>query len=159
MRNEPNEVKLGDERQGLRILAAEDNAINQTVLRALLQPMGLEPTIVENGARAVEAWQKQRFDIVLMDVQMPVLDGLEATREIRRRELELGLAATPIIALTSNVLRHQVEACFEAGMDGHLAKPIQIEKLFATLQAAYELSAGQEPPAATVSTNRGVARP
>ncbi|HEY2658759.1 MAG TPA: response regulator [Caulobacteraceae bacterium] len=148
MLNEWNREKLSVERPSLRILAAEDNEINQAVLKAILQPLGLEPLIVENGAEAVEAWQTQRFDIVLMDVQMPVLDGLDATREIRRREVELGLAATPIIALTSNVLQHQVAECLDAGMDGHLAKPIQIDKLFATLLAAYKLCAdGDQTPA------------
>jgi signal transduction histidine kinase/CheY-like chemotaxis protein len=122
--------------EGLRILAAEDNPVNQLVLRTLLAQIGIEVTIVDNGQLAVEAWQQGMFDLVLMDVQMPVCDGPTATREIRRLEAEGGLHRTPIIALTANAMAHQVEAYLAAGMDGHVAKPIRPDELFRELLSA-----------------------
>ena len=120
---------------GLRILAAEDNPTNQLVLRALLHAMGGEPVIVDNGRLAVDYWKASPVDVVLMDVQMPVLNGIEATREIRSIEAERGLPPTPIVALSANAMKHQVAQYLEAGMDSHLAKPIQIENLYAVLCA------------------------
>jgi len=118
-----------------RVLAAEDNRVNQLVLRTLLGQIGLDPTIVENGAEALEAWEKGDFDLILMDVQMPVMDGAAATEAIRTREAASGRPATPIVALTANAMRHQVEAYRAAGMDGILAKPLEIAALFKTIQA------------------------
>jgi two-component system, sensor histidine kinase len=117
----------------LRILAAEDNATNQLVLKTVLHSMGLAPVIVENGREAVEAWAGGQFDLVLMDIQMPVMDGIAATREIRRREAETGCGHTRIVALSANAMKHQVSEYLAAGMDGHLAKPLQIEKLYEVL--------------------------
>ncbi|HEY2662458.1 MAG TPA: ATP-binding protein [Caulobacteraceae bacterium] len=119
----------------LRILAAEDNATNQLVLKTVLHSFGVEPIIVENGRLAVEAWSRERFDLILMDIQMPELDGVAATGEIRRREAELGRDRTPIVALSANAMKHQVSEYLSAGMDAHLAKPIQIDRLYATLAA------------------------
>jgi signal transduction histidine kinase len=119
----------------LRVLAAEDNAINQLVLKTLLEQVGIEGLrLVENGALAVEAWEHSEWDVILMDVQMPTLDGCSATRIIRARELELGRPRTPIIALTANALGHQVAEYEAAGMDGFVAKPIQITQLFHVLE-------------------------
>ncbi len=121
--------------EGLRILAAEDNATNRLVLKTILHSLGLQPMIVANGRQAVEAWSKAPFDLILMDIQMPELDGVAATREIRAREALRGAARTPIVALSANAMKHQVAEYLAAGMDAHLAKPIQIERLYATLFA------------------------
>ena len=120
----------------LRVLAAEDNAVNQLVLKTLLHQMGVEPTVVENGEQAVRAWEDGDWDVILMDVQMPVMDGLSATAIIRNREVDLKRPRTPIIALTANAMSHQVEQYFTAGMDGHVAKPIQAAELFEALTRA-----------------------
>jgi len=121
---------------GLRVLAAEDNATNQLVLKTILHSLGLEPVIVENGALAVEAWRREAFDLILMDIQMPVLDGVAATQDIRRIEAEEGRPHTPIIALSANSMKHQVDEYLAAGLDAHLAKPIEIDKLYAVLEQA-----------------------
>jgi signal transduction histidine kinase/CheY-like chemotaxis protein len=122
--------------QALRILAAEDNPTNQLVLRALLQPFGAEVLVVEDGAAAVEAFDASRFDLVLMDIQMPVMNGVEAAVAIRRIETNSGRARTPILALSANVMTHQVEEYRAAGMDGCVAKPIELDKLMAAMDAA-----------------------
>jgi CheY-like chemotaxis protein len=119
----------------LRVLAAEDNAVNQLVLKTLLGQIGIEPVVVENGQLALEAWQSGSWDVVLMDVQMPVLDGVAATQAIRALEAERGGARTPIIALSANAMTHQISEYLAAGMDGHVAKPIEAGKLFAALQS------------------------
>ncbi len=120
----------------LRVLAAEDNAVNQLVLKTLLHQMGVDPVVVENGRLAVEAWETGDWDVILMDVQMPVMDGLTATAAIRNREADTGRPRTPIIALTANAMSHQVEQYITAGMDGHVAKPIQASDLFDALTRA-----------------------
>ena len=122
----------------LRVLAAEDNPVNQLVLKTLLHQAGINPVIVENGALAVEAWRQASYDIILMDVQMPEMDGPTAARIIREAELATGRARTPIIALTANVMPHQVALYREVGMDGHVAKPIEIGMLFAAIEEALE---------------------
>ncbi|WP_165842773.1 glucokinase [Phenylobacterium deserti] len=114
----------------LRVLAAEDNAVNRLVLKTLLHQLGIDPVIVEDGQQAVDAWETSTWDVVLMDIQMPKLDGVSAAREIRRREAESGRAHTPIIALTANAMSHQISEYMKAGMNGHVAKPIQAEALF-----------------------------
>ncbi len=121
-----------------RVLAAEDNRVNQLVLRTLLGQIGLEPTIVENGAEALQAWEQGDYDLILMDVQMPVMDGASATEAIRTREAASGRPATPIVALTANAMSHQVAAYRAAGMDGFLAKPLDIAALFRTIQSVAE---------------------
>ncbi|WP_293900872.1 ATP-binding protein [Phenylobacterium sp.] len=122
----------------LRVLAAEDNSINQLVLRTLLQQMGVEPVIVDDGAAAVAAWRGQAWDLILMDVQMPVMDGPTATRTIRALEAETGRARTPIVAVTANAMAHQVAEYTADGMDGVIAKPIRVEALFGALQAVLD---------------------
>ena len=120
----------------LRILVAEDNETNQLVLRTLLGQIGLDPHVVPDGAQAVDAWRAGRWDVVLMDVQMPVMDGMAATRRIREIEAAEGRARTPIIAPTANALAHQAAEYTAAGMDGLAPKPIQIEQLIAVMAAA-----------------------
>jgi signal transduction histidine kinase/ActR/RegA family two-component response regulator len=120
----------------LRVLAAEDNAVNQLVLKTLLHQMGVDPTVVDNGEEAVKAWEAGDWDVILMDVQMPVMDGISATAMIRNREIDLDRPRTPIIALTANAMSHQVDQYLVAGMDGHVAKPIQAAELFEALTRA-----------------------
>ena len=119
----------------VRILAAEDNHINRLVLKTLLNQICLHPDIVGDGALAVEAWRHGDYDVILMDIQMPELDGLSATREIRTEEAATGRTRTPILGLTANAMSHQVEEYRRAGMDGHIAKPIDVAKLFGALEA------------------------
>ena len=102
--------------------------MNQMVLKALLAQVGIEPTIVENGVQAVDAWEQGSWDLILMDVQMPLMDGPAATREIRAREVLQRRGRTPIIALTANAMAHQLQAYTDAGMDGFVAKPIEVAK-------------------------------
>jgi len=127
------EADLAQNVDALKVLVAEDNPVNQLVIKTLLHQVGIDPVVVANGAQAVEAWETGDWDIVLMDIQMPVMDGMEATRAIRAREALAGRSRTPIIALTANAMAHQVSGYAEAGMDGHLAKPIEVRALFETL--------------------------
>ena len=124
----------------VRILAAEDNAINQLVLKTLLHQAGLTPTVVENGEKCVEAWEAEAWDVILMDVQMPVMDGPSASRAIRAREFATGRARTPIIALTANAMSHQITDYLAAGMDSHVSKPIEAGKLFEAIEAALDFA-------------------
>ena len=125
------------ERAALRVLAAEDNPTNQLVLTTIMQIFGVDLTLAADGVEAVDAWRGGDFDMVLMDIQMPRLDGVAATRRIRAEEAESGRARTPILALSANALTHQVEAYLAAGMDGHVAKPIELPKLQAALEAVF----------------------
>jgi len=121
----------------IRILAAEDNANNQLVLKTLLGQMGIDVTIVGDGAQAVDAWRREAWDVVLMDIQMPVLDGFGATTRIRALESAEGRRRTPIIALTANAMDHHRTECLAVGMDGLVAKPIDIRLLITAIEAAY----------------------
>lgn len=119
----------------LRVLAAEDNAVNQLVLKTLLHQLGVDPHVVEDGQAAVDAWERGDWDVILMDVQMPVMDGITAAAHIRRREAETGRAPTPIVALTANAMSHQVKQYLSVGMDSHVAKPIEIAALYNALNS------------------------
>jgi signal transduction histidine kinase/ActR/RegA family two-component response regulator len=121
---------------GLQVLVAEDNAVNRMVIESLLAPYELHLTIVPNGAEAVATWRDGDFDLILMDVHMPVMDGLDATRAIRSEEAERGLTAIPIIALTADALAEQAKAHFAAGMTAHVAKPVRIRELIRAMSAA-----------------------
>jgi signal transduction histidine kinase/CheY-like chemotaxis protein len=120
----------------LRVLAAEDNTVNQLVLKTLLHQAGLDPVIVDDGVMAVDAWEREHWDIILMDMQMPKLDGLGATRAIRAREAAMGRPRTPIVALTANVMLQQVQDYRAAGVDGFVPKPINIANLFEVMETA-----------------------
>ncbi len=133
-------------RTKMRILVAEDNLVNQKVVHRLLENLGYRATIAENGKTAVDAWASQAFDLILMDCQMPEMDGYQATREIRRREN--GVRRIPIIALTADALKGADVLCKQAGMDDYLTKPINRERLAATL----ETYAGRAGPPMTAST-------
>jgi PAS domain S-box-containing protein len=118
--------------QALRLLVVDDNAVNRELIGALLSAFEVEFVTARDGVEAVEIASRERFDLILMDVQMPNMDGLTATRRIRS-EAPAGLPRTPIIAMTANVLPEQVERCLQAGMDGHLGKPIDLQKLLETI--------------------------
>jgi CheY-like chemotaxis protein/anti-sigma regulatory factor (Ser/Thr protein kinase) len=120
----------------LQVLAAEDNTVNQLVLKTLLNQAGIDPFIVSDGAEALVAWREREWDLILMDVQMPVMDGPSACLEIRKLEGELARRRTPIIALTANAMSHQVAEYKAAGMDNFVAKPIEVERLYAAMEAA-----------------------
>jgi CheY-like chemotaxis protein len=114
----------------LRILVAEDNIINQELILQILGNLGYDPDCVENGALAVEAMERSGYDMILMDVQMPEMDGLEATRRIRREQ-----GAEPVIvALTANAMRGDREECIEAGMDDYISKPVRLDELMRLLK-------------------------
>jgi CheY-like chemotaxis protein len=117
----------------LRILVAEDNLINQKIAARLLEKVGHEVTVASDGREALAAWHKQTFDLVLMDIQMPHLNGFECTAAIRAAE-EPGARRVPIIALTAHALNGYDRRCLEAGMDGYVSKPMRVEELLATIQ-------------------------
>jgi CheY-like chemotaxis protein/HPt (histidine-containing phosphotransfer) domain-containing protein len=121
----------------LRILLAEDNIVNQRVSTAFLQKQGHLVRVVSDGRSALAAIEAEPFDLVLMDVQMPEMDGLEATTAIRRREAALG-RHTPILALTAHAMKGDRERCLAAGMDGYLAKPLRADVLRRAIQEAVE---------------------
>jgi CheY-like chemotaxis protein len=121
-------------KRGLSVLVAEDNEINALLLRSLLSRLGHDVVITTNGEEALESWLAAKsagapYDLVLMDIQMPQLDGVETTKRIRGREAGQPGRRTPILALTANTLVEDRYACFEAGMDGFLIKPLDREKL------------------------------
>jgi PAS domain S-box-containing protein len=119
------------ERLPLRILLAEDNVVNQKVALRILERMGYRADVVANGVEVLEAVERQRYDVVLLDVQMPELDGLEAARRIRRRWPE---TRPRLIAMTANAMEGDREVCMAAGMDDYLPKPVQVQALQAALE-------------------------
>ena len=125
----------------LRLLAAEDNPTNQHVLAAVMESLGIDVDIVGDGRQAVDAWKIGGYDLILMDIQMPVMDGIDAAREIRELEAADGLRRTPIVALTANALTFQVAEYLAAGMDDHVAKPIEIAKLYEAISGALTAAA------------------
>jgi len=125
------------EARPLRVLAAEDNSVNRAVLKALLDHPGIELSLANNGQEAVEAWEAGDWDLILMDIQMPVLDGIGAARRIREREAALGRRRVPIIATTANTTAKDLAAYRAAGMSETVAKPIKPGELLATIAAAF----------------------
>ena len=117
----------------LRVLVADDNPTNRMVAELILSAVGADIVTVENGREAVEATLASAFDVVLMDLQMPEMDGLTAIRAIRAREAELGAPRMPIIVLSANVMRDHMDASAAAGADGHLGKPFRAEELIKTV--------------------------
>ena len=120
---------LRESQRTLTILVVEDNQVNQKLIKILLFKQGHHVTMANNGQEAVDIMNTDNFDLVLMDMQMPVMDGVTATRRIREREKAEQRARTPIVAMTANAMLSDKEECFLAGMDDHLAKPIRIEIL------------------------------
>jgi len=142
--------------RGKRALLAEDNRLNRQMAAELLAMAGIEVALAENGREAVEmafASGDHPYDIALMDVQMPVMDGLEATRRIRA---DKRFADMPILAMTANVLKGDKEACLEAGMNGHIGKPIDIRQLFRALHSWLKPDADTGPPCPWIPTEAPV---
>jgi len=121
------DMKFVHELHGIRVLLVEDNEINQEVAVEILTGEGMTVTISNNGREALDMVKTDTYDIVLMDVQMPIMDGYEATREMRK---DPAFAELPIIAMTANALQSEKEKCFQAGMNDHITKPIDIDELF-----------------------------
>ncbi len=119
----------------LNILLAEDNPVNQLLAQRVLENAGHRVTVAEDGAQTVEAVRRERFDLVLMDVQMPVLGGLEATAAIRDHERASGGVRVPVIAMTASAMQGDRERCLAAGMDDYISKPIDMQQLYATIEA------------------------
>jgi two-component system, sensor histidine kinase and response regulator len=142
--------------QQLRILLAEDNVVNQRLAVAILEKRGHVVTVVDNGRKALAASRTERFDIILMDVQMPDMDGLQATAAIREREKKSGVHV-PIIALTARAITADRERCLTAGMDEYVTKPFRPQDLIATIERLISVG-GQPMPVASppVDTSRRV---
>lgn len=139
----------------LRILVAEDSLVNQKLAVGLLERRGHTVVIANNGKQAVATLASQDFDVVLMDVQMPEMDGLDATAAIRAREKQTG-RHVPIIALTAHAMRGDRERFLAAGMDDFVAKPIRLQQLLETLQRVLAASDGSDPPPAGPSPQEPV---
>jgi CheY-like chemotaxis protein len=122
---------------GLRVLLVEDNAVNQMVAESLLERRGFSVVVAGNGHEGVEAFQRERFDVVLMDIQMPEMDGFEALAAIRALERSSG-RRTPVIALTAHALKEDRERCLAAGMDDYLSKPIDATRLLEIIRTVLD---------------------
>ena len=132
----------------LRILVVDDHATNQLVVRMMLEQFGMEVASADDGVQAVETAARSEFDAILMDMQMPVMGGLEATRLIRRDEVATGRARTPILMLSANAQREHRDASLAAGADGHFAKPVTVAGLLAALNAVLDPTDASEIEAA-----------
>jgi CheY-like chemotaxis protein len=135
-RNRPVADPQMASRHPLRILLAEDNVVNQKLALRLLSQMGFRADVAANGLEAIQAIERQPYDVVLMDVQMPEMDGLEATRQICARWLPSDRPR--IVAMTANAMQGDREMCLEAGMDDYLAKPIRVDELILALEKVPE---------------------
>jgi signal transduction histidine kinase/DNA-binding response OmpR family regulator len=137
--------------RGMRVLLAEDSLVNQKLAVALLEKWGHHVTVVDNGRAAIAAAGSQEFDLILMDVQMPEMDGLEATSIIRDKEKRAG-TRVPIVAMTAHALKGDRERCLEAGMDEYVAKPIHAKQLFSVIETLLGASAESSIPAEVPAT-------
>ena len=144
-------------RGGLSVLLAEDNAVNQRLVSRLLEKRGHSITLANSGREALEFVAKQRFDVILMDVQMPDMDGLEATAAIRELEKTCG-CYTPIIALTAHTMKGDRERCLAAGMDNFVNKPIDAAKFIEVLESTVPAE-GRSPLGGDARENSGAAEP
>jgi CheY-like chemotaxis protein len=127
---------LAEARRKVRILLVEDNIVNQKLAMRLLEKMGYRSDAVSNGQEAVRALEMVPYDVVLMDVQMPEMDGYEATRVIRDPQSKVRNHEVPIIAMTANAMKGDRERCIEAGMDDYIAKPIEPQKLLEVIKTS-----------------------
>jgi hypothetical protein len=121
----------------LRVLVAEDHEVNQRVMMMILDTIGAKVTLTEDGAQAVEAFKDGDFDVILMDIQMPVMDGLTAIAKIRQIEAISGASRTPIIVVSANAMPAEREASMKAGADDHLSKPVRPAALIEALSKLY----------------------
>jgi CheY-like chemotaxis protein/anti-sigma regulatory factor (Ser/Thr protein kinase) len=124
------------EKPSVKILIAEDNRTNRMVIKAILKPTKAELIFAEDGVEAVQLWKTGSFDLVLMDIQMPNMNGVEATKTIRSLEIDGDLSKTPIVAVTANAMPHQQKEYLAAGMDDHVSKPIQPQLLYKAMKEA-----------------------
>lgn len=120
----------------MRILVAEDDPTIRQLMSTLLFRCGYDCNTVENGRAAVEAWEQQDFDFIFMDVQMPVMDGMQATRIIREKEAVRG-GHIPVIAITAHAMAEDMKQCIDSGMDDYLSKPIDLDRLLSLLAKDY----------------------
>ncbi|MGH9711769.1 MAG: MHYT domain-containing protein [Candidatus Acidiferrales bacterium] len=146
-----------EDRHSLRILLAEDNSVNQVLAVRLLEKRGHKVTVAANGLEALAALDKQPYDLVLMDVQMPEMGGFEATAAIRDRERKTGICI-PIVAMTAHAMKGDKEKCIAAGMDAYVAKPLDTDSLFKTIGRVCRIPAGNaahsaEDPASPANTD------
>jgi len=125
---------ITESKRRMNVLIAEDNPVNQKLAARMLQKMGHSVTVVENGRRALLALEKDQFDVILMDIQMPEMDGFEATAAIREREKSQEGTHMPILAMTAHAMAGDRERCLEAGMDGYVSKPINVEELVEAME-------------------------
>jgi CheY-like chemotaxis protein len=140
-----SQSELADARPGVaRILSAEDNPMNQIVLKKIMEKLGLRVDLAANGLEAIALWELHKYDVILMDCQMPFLDGFEATREIRKRES--GTKGPYIIAVTADVLQSTREKCLASGMDEYLTKPVRVESVKQMLHKAHSAASGLAVP-------------
>lgn len=130
--------------QPRRVLLAEDNEINRRVAIGLLRSRGHQVVVVMNGLEAVNLSAEKKFDVILMDMQMPVMDGYEATRVIRQREQQTG-GHIPIVAMTAEALKGDREICLEVGMDDYVSKPVAPLAMYRAVEQFAALSLGSEP--------------
>jgi CheY-like chemotaxis protein len=128
-------AKKQSSHQGLHLLVAEDNELNQFVTEETLKRIGCTCDIVPDGSMALDALRRRHYDAILMDCQMPVMDGLEASRRIREREKDVGQRRITIIALTADAIQGDREKCLAAGMDGYVTKPINAAELFSAIDS------------------------
>jgi signal transduction histidine kinase/CheY-like chemotaxis protein len=145
---------LRENKTPLTILVAEDNRVNQTLAQRLLEKRGHTVVLVETGRAALEAIGKRTFDLVLMDVQMPEMDGLEATAAIRERE-KSGGKHLPIIAMTANAMIGDKEHCLQSGMDGYVAKPLSVKDLFGVIEAVMTMHLPTSAPGNSLAARSG----
>jgi CheY-like chemotaxis protein len=146
--------EITDDFEGMRMLLVEDVEINREIVISLLEPLSLAIECAENGVQAVEFFTEnpERYDFIFMDVQMPEMDGYEATRHIRAFEAEREKAdpelspgapkRVPIVAMTANVFREDIEKCLAAGMDAHVGKPLDIDEVLTVLRTYLTTEAG-----------------
>jgi two-component system, sensor histidine kinase len=120
----------------LRVLVAEDNSTNQLVITGMLELLGIRPRMVCDGRELVEAWRGGDWDLILTDIQMPVMDGVAAACQIRCEERARGMASTPIVALTADAMAHHAQAYVAAGMNGLVAKPVAFDALVEAITRA-----------------------
>ncbi|MCK5439302.1 MAG: response regulator, partial [Gemmatimonadetes bacterium] len=141
----------GVDTTGVRVLLAEDNAVNQKVALAMLGKIGCETAVVDTGTAALKALEKDGFDLILMDCEMPEMDGFEATQRIRENETSSGTKAIPIIALTAYALQRTRDACFAAGMNDFLSKPYSCDELRGTIARWAPQQSREESPMSLVA--------
>ena len=125
----------------MEILIAEDNPVNQKLIERILMKLGYTAKVTNNGAEAVNNIQEHNYDVLLMDIQMPEMDGYEATRTIRK----MNIGQPYIIAMTANALSEDREICLSHGMDNYISKPMKLDTLVALLREAYSIKKGEVP--------------